>query len=302
MAQTRLAAFKNSICTEPSTRYGNVLTVRMDQIRTGWEQWFLLRSDAHQDNIHCVREAEEKHLNLALERNAMIFDWGDLFCAMQGRGDRRRDYDSLRPEHKRTDYLNALIETSAQRYSKYAQNWAVMARGNHETGVLKNTNFDLTSALVSSLNKEKDAAIQVGGYGGWVRFLFVMQKTRRMSLNLKYFHGAGGGGPVTRGVIDTNRQAVFLPDADMVVNGHTHDSYVLPIARERISEQGVISHDYQWFIRTPSYKDEYGDGAGGFHIERGRAPKPIGCVWGRFYYDDSVIRVDFTPMLESGTK
>ena len=37
------------------------------------------------------------------------------------------------------------------------------------------------------------------------------------------------------------------------------------------------------YIRTGTYKDEYGEGAGGFHIERGRPPKPLGAVWLRFY-------------------
>jgi len=258
----------------------------------------MFRSDAHQDNLHCVRTVEEKHLELALERNALIIDNGDLFCAMQGRGDPRSDYDSLRPEHKRADYLNALVETAAKRYEKYAPIWLMLGRGNHETAVLKNKNFDLTSALAVMMNQATHAAVQVGGYGGWIKFQFRIQKTVQTSINLKYFHGAGGGGPVTRGVIDTNRQSVYLPDAHIVLNGHTHDNYVLPITRELINSAGTISHDYLWHIRTPSYKDEYGSGEGGFHIERGRPPKPIGCVWGRFYFDGGQIRMDFTPMVE----
>ena len=245
-----------------------------------------------------MRAAEEKHLALAVERNALIIDAGDLFCAMQGRGDPRSDYDSLRPEHKRADYLNALVETAAARYKAYAKQWVMLGRGNHETAVLKNKNYDLTSGLAALMNQERQAFVTVGGYGGWIKFLFNIQKTRRMGLNLKYFHGAGGGGPVTRGVIDTNRQSVYLPDADIVLNGHTHDNYIMPITRERLSDSGRISHDYQWYVRTPSYKNEYGDGSGGFHIEKGRAPKPIGCVWGRFYYDDQLVRVEFTAMVE----
>ena len=109
--------------------------------------------------------------------------------------------------------------------------------------------------------------------------------TQRLSKNLKYFHGAGGGGPVTRGVIQTNRQAVYLPDADIVVNGHTHDAWYMPIQRERISDQGIIYQDIQHHIRTTSYKDEYKDGKGGWHVETWRPPKPIGAAWLRFYYE-----------------
>jgi hypothetical protein len=32
-------------------------------------------------------------------------------------------------------------------------------------------------------------------------------------------------------------------------------------------------------IRTSTYKEEYEDGFGGFHIERGRPPKPLGSMW-----------------------
>ena len=100
---------------------------------------------------------------------------------------------------------------------------------------------------------------------------------------MKYFHGAGGGGPVTRGVIQTNRMAVFLPDADFILSGHTHDSWVVPIARERISKAGRIYQDEQIHIRSATYKDEYGDGYSGLHVERGAPPKPLGGWWLRFY-------------------
>jgi hypothetical protein len=29
----------------------------------------------------------------------------------------------------------------------------------------------------------------------------------------------------------------------------------------------------------PTYKEEYGDGSGGYHIEKGRPPKPLGGAW-----------------------
>jgi hypothetical protein len=38
-------------------------------------------------------------------------------------------------------------------------------------------------------------------------------------------------------------------------------------------------------VRTPGYKDEYRDGAGGWAVEKGHPPKPTGCAWLRFIYD-----------------
>ena len=60
----------------------NVVTVRFKKVSKGWEQWVLLRSDAHHDNIHCNRDLETAHLKKAKERGALIIDAGDLFCAM----------------------------------------------------------------------------------------------------------------------------------------------------------------------------------------------------------------------------
>lgn len=293
----KLEAFKNSVEIHQGKHHANVIDIHFDRVGEGWRQTFMLRGDAHYDNVHCRQDIELRDLERAKELNAGIIDVGDLFCAMQGRGDPRSDYDSLRPEHKRSDYINALVEVAAKRYRPYAPLWWLLGKGNHETAVLKNKNVDLTSMLAYDLNKAVDdaheSAVQVGGYGGWVRFHFLMRKTVKQTVDLKYFHGAGGGGPVTRGVIDTNRQAVYLPDADIVVNGHVHDNYVLPVTRERFGTQGNITHDYLWFIRTPTYKDEYGDGSGGFHIERGRPPKPVGCVFGEFFYELGRINLRF---------
>ena len=136
--------------------------------------------------------------------------------------------------------------------------------------------------------------VPAGGYGGWVRFICQMTKTRTRRIDLKYFHGSGGGGPVTRGVIQTNRMAVYLPDADIVVSGHTHDQWIVPVARERISTAGEVKMDEQSHVRCGTYKDEYGDGFGGWHVERGAPPKPLGALWLRLYRDGDAIRWDFS--------
>jgi hypothetical protein len=112
--------------------------------------------------------------------------------------------------------------------------------------------------------------------------------SRTRPFKLFYHHGYGGGGPVTRGTIQTNRMAVFLADADLVWTGHTHDTWTMPIARVRLNQDcTAIEHTRQEHIRTAGYKEEYGDGWGGWHIERGGAPKPVGAVWLRFRYDNA---------------
>lgn len=112
-----------------------VLTVNIPYAGKDWEQWFLLRSDAHHDNLHADHAMEKRHLDLALERGAGILDFGDLFCAMQGKWDKRADVDQLRPELVSAKYLDRLVEYNADFYRRYARNWILLARGNHETSI-----------------------------------------------------------------------------------------------------------------------------------------------------------------------
>lgn len=259
----------------------------------------LLRSDAHHDNPHCNRKKEREDLEEAKERGALIADFGDLFCAMQGKFDPRSSMDDIRPEDVGQDYLDRIVKHAAEFYGPYAKNFLLIGDGNHEANIRKRHGTDLTSNLIHRLNSEHGGAVHKGFYGGWIRFFFTVNKTKRVSKNLKYHHGAGGGGPVTRGVIQTNRQGVYLPDADIIVNGHTHDAWVMPIARERLTQGGVVKKDLAWYIRTPGYKDEYADGSKGYHIENWRPPKPQGAIWLKFFYhSETGVDMEIIPSLQ----
>jgi hypothetical protein len=270
---------------------GNVLLVRIDGIKSEWEQDILLVSDQHHDSPFCDRKLEKQHLDEAKAKGALILMAGDTFDAMQGHKDPRASYDDLDPELKVDKYFDALVAFNSKFYAPYADNIAMMGKGNHESSVTKHHGIDLIDRLAYVLNKEHGGNVAVGGYGGWVRFLFTMDTTKRFSLNLKYFHGSGGDAPVTRGVIQTARQAVYLPDADIVWNGHNHNEYCVPIQRERISGRGELYQDTQWHIRTPGYKNEYRNGDRGWAVESGMPPKPLGCVWLKMYRDDNRIRI-----------
>ena len=274
--------------TKPPTKFKieavapNSHIVRFDDVRSGWEQWVMLSSDRHHDNVQARWDLEKEHLEKAKARRALILDFGDLFCAMQGKYDPRSSMDSLRPEHKTDKYLDTLVDTAATFYGPYAHQFVLLGRGNHETNIYKRHGTDLTDRLADRLRTEHGARVLPGEYNGWVTFRFVMRKTVKTSRVLCYFHGSGGGGPVTRGTIQSNRMAVNFPDADMVVSGHTHDNWILPIKRKRITHAGLPYDDLAWHIRTPTYKDEHATGRG-WAIEKGLNPKPLGCVWVRFY-------------------
>lgn len=240
--------------------------------------WVLLSFDRHHDNPKSDNVMEKRHLELARKRNAIIIDGGDLFCAMQGKYDPRSNKSDLKPEHKKGDYLDALVKTAADFYGPYADLFAVMAPGNHETAISKRHETNLTERLVTMLNDRHGTSIKVGGFSGWIKFQMLIW-SECLTTNMWYHHGYGGDAPVTKGVIQTNRQSVYLPDAHIVATGHTHNEWQFPIPRIRLSDKGKVYHDEQLHLKVPSYKEEYVDGYGGWHIERGGPPKPTGAVW-----------------------
>lgn len=257
------------------SRYENTVQVML-KASAGWKQKVYVMADNHFDSIGCNRKLLKAHFEMAKSEGAYIIIVGDWYDAMQGRADPRRDLSELRPEYKRSDYYDYVVESSAEWLEPYLDNLLLISQGNHETKVLKHTGTDLTERLVYHL-RSKGSKVQKGGYGGYIKFQFDMHKKTK-TLNLKYYHGKGGGSAVvTRGVIDTNRQAVIYPDADYVVNGHNHEQYVLSIPRERITQRGRVYIDSQWHLRTPGYKDGWGDGSGGFDVESG-TPKNQGCI------------------------
>jgi hypothetical protein len=233
---------------------------------------------------------EKKHLVTAAADNIPLIDIGDLFDLMQGKYDPRKSYTQMRPEHVGDDYLDLVQDSTYEFYKPFAKQFAVLGTGNHEASVLKRNQVDVTRNLARRLQRasgRKDRAFQ-GGFSGWIIFRFMKGKDHIKTMLLKYHHGQGGGdAQVTKGVIQTNRRAVYLPDANIITTAHIHESWVMPIKRERISQRGTLFHEIAWHVSVPTYKDEYLDGKGGFHIEKGRPPKPVGCSWLEFTYNPS---------------
>lgn len=272
----------------------NVHVVKIDFDSSKNEQWFLLRSDAHHDSADCDRVMEKKHLDQALERNALIIDYGDVFDAMQGRHDKRQSKMNLRPEYKVDDYFNAIVNDAADFYAPYAKNWVVFGYGNHETSVTKNTGNDILQGLTTLLNYKTGAKTSVGGYTGYVRFQISQKGSRIGNKVLKYDHGSGGGGVVTAGVIQAQRRAVFVSNADYVCTGHVHDAWMRVFMKESLSPSNRIDITTQYHLCSPGYKEEYKGGVGGWHVERGAPPKPNGAIWLRLYIESGEIKEEIS--------
>jgi len=269
----------------------NVNQIKNYYSKIGDEYWFLLSSDRHVDSPHQVSNLEIKHLKQAKERNAGIIDCGDLFDSMQGRKDPRHNKGDVLPQLNQDTYYDSVIDYAEDRYKDYAKNFLVMGHGNHETKILKHEETDLTARLIKRL-KVHGSNVQHGYYAGFVVFSFIWRglnsEGSRKNIILYYHHGAGGGSaPVTKGTISANRMATYLPDPNIVMSGHNHEQWKVKYVRLRLNNNYNVYKDIQWHVKIPTYKDEYGDGSGGWMVEGGTAPKPLGAWWLRFYVESS---------------
>lgn len=235
-------------------------------------RWALI-SDVHFDNPKCDRGKLREDLQ-EIERQGMrILMNGDLFCAMEGRNDRRRTRNVM-PAHNRPAYFDALVDEAAEFWHPYADRIDLLGYGNHETSVLKNNETDLLARFAAKIGRTE----ALGGYGGWICIRLKYAHGKRAQVyRVKYFHGAGGGGPVTRGVIQNQRMMAQVHGCDLVWMGHVHESYTMTHVVERITSRGTVHLAEVLHVRSSTYKEEYGDGSHGWHVERGAPPKPLGC-------------------------
>mgnify|MGYP001110069914 CR=1 FL=1 len=243
----------------------------------------MLTSDVHFDSVICDLELFTKHLQLAEEKQAPVLIAGDLLDAMQGKWDPRRQPEKLKEQYKVSAYYDAIVMDIARYLAKFDIPIYILALGNHETGVLRHSNTDLLGNVAYQLRVEHGKKAVAMGYWGYLRFQFRYNKgSHNASKTLYWYHGVSNGAPVTKGMIQANRQAVWIHDADFVLNGHNHKSYTTPQPIERINQKTMDPYnDIVWFLRTPGYMKSSGECqvTFGFGAEKHRAPTPKGCMF-----------------------
>ena len=234
-------------------------------------------SDLHWDNPHCNRDLLKAHFDYCLEHDIPVFINGDMFCLMQGKGDRRGNKSDVRPEHAFNNYFDSIVKTAVEWFEPYAHIIKLIGYGNHETSIIKHQETDIIARFVDLLNYKAGSNIQTGGYGGWIWFNYEKNNMIK-SLKMKYFHGAGGGGYASRGALNLTR-SLSRYEADIFTMGHIHENSARTDAKEVLSlKKGIceVKHQYIHSMITGTYKDEYGDGSSGWHIERGAPVKVLG--------------------------
>ena len=238
-------------------------------------------SDIHWDNPKCNRKLLKKHLDYCVSNDLPIVIIGDLFCLMQGRGDNRRNKSDILPEHNNAQYLDSIVDTAVEWWGKYVNNIAVIGYGNHETGIIKYQETDILKRFIDKCNLVYGSNIKLGGYGGWLIYSMTTSSNTntKVSFKHKYFHGSGGGGIVTKGAINLTRALETYEGYDLFTMGHIHENASRTDTRETIYTNAgkvkIIRRDIHSCI-TGTYKEEYGLGEYGWHVERGAPPKTLG--------------------------
>lgn len=253
----------------------NVHELQLD----GKEVKIAMLSDLHWDNPKCNWELLKKHLDYCLAENIPVMVNGDFFCLMQGKGDKRGSKSDIRPEHNNSKYLDSIVETAVEWFSPYAHILTVIGYGNHETSIIKYQETDILQRFVDLLNYKNKSNVMTGGYGGWL-IIKQLYNQKHISYKIKYFHGSGGGGVVTKGALNLTRALEMYEGFDVFTMGHIHENSARHDVRDTViysSYRGYILEQKELHLMiTGTYKEEYGDGSKGWHIERGAPIKPIG--------------------------
>ena len=237
-------------------------------------------SDIHWDNPKSDWKLLKRDLDYCLQNNIPVMINGDMFCLMQGRGDRRGNKSDIRPEHNNAKYLDSIVETAVEWFLPYAHILTVIGYGNHETAIIKYQETDILQRFVDLLNYKAGSNVFAGGYGGWLVVRQLFEGNVQMTTKIKYFHGSGGGGVVTKGALNLTRALEMYEDFDVFTMGHIHENAARNDVRDTITSHAKTGYRHHHkdihLMLTGTYKEEYGDGSKGWHVERGAPIKPTG--------------------------
>jgi hypothetical protein len=239
-------------------------------------------SDIHWDNPKCDWNLLKHDLDYCLKNEIPIMFNGDTFCLMQGAYDPRKMKGDIRPEHNNARYFDSIIETAVDFFLPYANLMTIVGYGNHETSIIKRQETDVIQRFVTLLNYKAGSNVMTGGYGGWliVTQLVKASSNATQATKIKYFHGSGGGGLVTKGALNLTRAMEMYEGYDVFTMGHIHENSARNDVRDSInfhpSKGYYFNHKQIHSMITGTYKEEYIDGLYGWHVERGAPMKPVG--------------------------
>lgn len=233
-----------------------------------------MASDLHADNTKTDEKQIKRMLQYCKDDDRYLILNGDTLCLMQGKYDPRSTKSALKPKHLGSDYLDRVLDDIAGLFAPYALNILQINTGNHESSVSNRIEIDILRQLVERINRLSGANVQMGQYMGYILIQAENGGVIRQTIKIAYDHGHWGG-VVSKGTQAAMRYAAMFPDADIVICGHTHDAWVLPIERFEISNNlhSVQLRDILC-IKTGTAKEEFLSGKG-WAVEKIGIPKNL---------------------------
>lgn len=262
--------------------------------KTGDKQKWLLVSDIHYDSTCCRRDLLKKHFDTAIKEDRKIIINGDWFDVMGCYKDPRSKPQDIRPEYYQTrPYLDLVLEDSYDFLKDYAENIALIGYGNHESSIVKHRDTDILHRLHGLLS-QKNKNIVLGGYDGWVKFMFEHTSGGGVRTKLMhYHHGSGGNAMRSKGILRNQIDGFVYHQADVIIRGHDHmKSHDPSNVRVTINSTGKQKTTTQHVVRTGSYKDG-SNKRFGWEKEKAFLPTKMGGWYMDLTYEFEDILIEF---------
>lgn len=223
--------------------------------------------DNHFDHPGNDWRVEKSHLDLFQAAGAGIVNIGDLFCAMQSKGDPRHSKEELPAELKVKDYIGALKRMAERRYSPYAENFLALLMGNHEGKFLDHREINLTEEFADKM-RAHGSKMESFGYSAYVILQFIVHNTKRDSVVIHLSHGQGKSAGVSGGT-QHNPKRMVSHVADIHISGHLHQFHHRVIPQERPTMAGKIRTRQCDHIQVTSYNSRACELGNGYEASKG---------------------------------
>lgn len=239
--------------------------------------WF---ADSHLDSD----KSKSKWIKDTINDNpdAFIIMGGDNHDLMHGKHDRRGSKSSLKPEQKRSDYWNALIEQSRKEWIEpYKDRIIVWNTGNHESSCLIHNEIDFLGWLTADGNGER---LYTSGY--IVISYFDNSRDKSVCFPIYFQHAPPSGGKRSKGMLSVDLLLAQHPDANAIISEHIHETFITPQTVERFSVHNkTITYRNVWYLQAPTTKAEHeGKKIGFFHEKIKKSSTTIGCLKLKFKF------------------
>jgi len=216
-------------------------------------------SDLHLDSHYTDLKKVKKLFDEAKEKDYKIVIIGDLFDVMGGKYDKRTIKGDIKKEHQEDNYLNKVIEDIANFLSPYIDNIELITAGNHEKEIDKRFECYLLEFLSLYIYRitGKDLCWS-SEYAGFIRIHGKRKNSHDSHVTKIFFnHGKDGNATMSFGVLNVKRNAAMI-DADILISGHVHKNYSVPLNRLYLSQKGVIKVKEQLHLQLGTTKESKG--------------------------------------------